>query len=80
LDSLPPVPPLAEYLWEYYQQLHNAKPNYGWGETALISSEIEAWCRLRHVTLDYWELEALLKIDRQFLLIAAKAKANQGDS
>jgi hypothetical protein len=71
------LPPELEYLWEYYRQLAITRRNYGWGGTGITYAEIDAWGRLYNVSLDPWELEAILKVDSVYLAVAAEVEAKR---
>lgn len=78
LRDAPPLPPLAAHVWAYYAELHRSRDENGWGAQGLKMREIEAWSRLRRVSLDPWELDAILAIDRAFRAAAdAQAEANK---
>jgi hypothetical protein len=65
-------------VWAYYVELHQSRDENGWGAQGLKMREIEAWARLRRVSLDPWELDAILAVDRAFrAAAAAQAKADK---
>lgn len=63
----PPMPGAAAYLWEWFLELHDARPAGGMGGPASITyGDILAWCRLRGIRLAPWETAVLTALDRQF--------------
>jgi len=76
LRTAPRLPELTGHLWGYYLRLHRRRQNYGWGHVPLTYLEVEAWARLNKVTLDHWELDAILEIDDAYL--ASTVKSSKG--
>jgi len=68
-------------LWEWFNEIGRSRRNYGWGATPIQYSEIQAWCNLRQVKLDAWELETIINLDTAYLSFVAanKVQANDGD-
>ena len=53
-------------LWEMFLDLNSSRPG-GMGPQGIPLTELEAWCRLRHVQLTDWELDVLIGMDRAVL-------------
>lgn len=44
------------------------------GAAGIPLTEIEAWCRLRHIRLTDWELDAILAMDNAVLSVWADTR------
>ena len=70
---MPTLPDLVKYVWDYFSELSLVRRNYGWGITSLTYTEIKAWCDIRRIQLDAWELDTLMCIDSVFMDVESKA-------
>ncbi|NKC30203.1 phage tail assembly chaperone [Falsiroseomonas selenitidurans] len=69
----PPLPAAGAYLWDWFLELHDARPAGGMGGPASLTyADIQAWCGLRGVRLAPWETAALTALDRAFRRAMAK--------
>lgn len=62
-DRRGPPPPGTEYLWGYFADLDESR-GAGMVPERIPYSEIESFCRMRHIDLEQWEINALRAIDR----------------
>lgn len=53
-------------LWELFLDLNSSRPP-GMGAAGIPLTEIEAWCRLRRISLNDWELDMLIALDKAVL-------------
>lgn len=58
-----------------FLDLNGSRPS-GMGVSGIPLTEIEAWCRLRRITLTDWELDTLIGMDNVVLSAWAAAKQN----
>jgi len=70
----PPLSPAAAYLWGWWIELHEARGAGGMGIAAITYPDIDAWGRLRGITLVPWECAVLTAIDRAYRNTASKER------
>jgi hypothetical protein len=66
------LPIEIEYLWAWYWEIAEGRPQNGNGLLPIPAMEIKAWADLAGVTLKPWEMRALRALDR--LLIDTMSK------
>jgi hypothetical protein len=62
----PPMPPELAYLWEWWIELHAARPESAHGIAPFTYGELAAWSRLTGVEPTAWETATLLTLDRVY--------------
>lgn len=72
LEALPELPPQLKYIWEWFNELCRGRTSNGFGMNPLSHVEIDAWCRLKRIELESWELDALRVIDTSYLIAHSK--------
>ena len=77
LRKAPPMPEGVSYLWEYFGKLHRRRGSGVNGPEPLDHSKVLAWASLMRVSLDPWEVDAILGVDDEYLAASA-AIASQG--
>lgn len=70
----PEFPDVIEYLWEFFLELHAARPMGGMGAGPLTFEGIKAWCELTHRCLQTWEVRAIKEIDAEWLQAQTKRR------
>jgi hypothetical protein len=76
-DEREPVrkPEAVFYLYRWFQEIARGRPVGGMGVFMPIPpSEILAWATLRRITLQGWEMEAVMALDGAFLASVAEEK------
>jgi hypothetical protein len=76
-EARPPVelPDCMAYLWGWFWELNTGRSIGGMGTPmAIAPTEILAWCQLRRVVLEDWEISVLQGLDAAFLKAAAPRK------
>jgi len=68
----PEFPDIISHLWEWFIELHNARPRTGMGASPIAYSEIVAWSSLTRVTPSPWEVGIIKKIDSMFMDVSTK--------
>lgn len=63
----PDFPDVVGYLWDYFMELHAARPVGAMGAGPLTFEGIKAWSDLTHRELSPWEVKALKDIDAIWL-------------
>jgi hypothetical protein len=63
---MPDCPYEVIHVWEWFQVL-NRKRQTGLASSGIPETEIEAFCRLRHIQPLWWELAALELLDAVYL-------------
>lgn len=66
------LPDFLLYLWEWFCDLAVGRGNNGFGPSPLSYTEIEAWCCLRNIVLDDWEVSAFRSLDHTYLEVWAE--------
>lgn len=67
-------PPACANVWDAFAMLHAARP-VGMAPGAITPSEIVAWQQLVGVTLNPWEVETLMAMDRAAMAAMVPASA-----
>lgn len=67
------VPPECEALWKAWLSISHSRI-VGMGASGISFCEIEAWSRLHGVSLNSWELDTIIEVDRAFLSEKSKHK------
>lgn len=62
----PPFPEPLAYLWEWWMDLHAARPEGQQGIAPLTYGELHAWCQLTGSNPTPWEVSVLLHLDRTY--------------
>lgn len=62
------------HIWKIFIDLHNTRPNNGFGSSAISNQEVLAYCILHKVELDDWELILLRRFDDVVLELQAKQR------
>ncbi len=66
------LPPILVYLLGYFQQLSSAR-QCGMSLNPLSFSEIDAWSRLYHLSLETWEIDVIKQLDLIYLNVNSEA-------
>jgi len=61
----PECPDCAGYVWRWYVELSAAAPANGMGPACITHEQIRAWCALRRIGLQPFELDWLLLLDNR---------------
>ena len=75
VEAIPEPPVELAYLLGWYRELDGARVCTGMGLSPLAWRDIEAWARLRHVTLRPWELDLLMALDATWMAVAGERNA-----
>ena len=67
------IPKEGLHLWNWFWELSSGRGSNGFGPLPLAFSEIEAWTRLRGVSLRPREVGIIKRLDRAFLNVMAEA-------
>lgn len=59
----PGLPAVGQYLWEWFQQLHGARPSTGFGVSAISHTEMAHFFSLIGVRPEPWEIGILRALD-----------------
>jgi hypothetical protein len=65
LQSLPELPECAAHVWAWFSEL-SGRRTVGMAMNPITWPDIDAWARLKGVTLKQWEMDALTGIDDVF--------------
>lgn len=77
LDNPETLPAGAERLWSWFLEMCHTERTFTSGfPLPLSSSSILAWCQLRGVTMDLWEVRAIRLLDATWLRIRNKPKTD----
>lgn len=74
LAEAPPIPEELQYLWGFFLDLSRQRASNGFGILPLQYSDILAWLVLNQLSLDRWELDAILRLDGAYLASVNKPK------
>jgi len=67
-------------VWAWFRELDRARHSNGYGLNPLTYSDIDAWSRLRRISLLAWHLDALILMDGERLkLLYEKTEAETED-
>lgn len=66
LDA-PPLPAGCEGAWRVFNELHACRASTGFGPARIGFVEIDAYCRVKRMALEPWELDCVQRADRAFL-------------
>ena len=67
-------------MWAWFRELDRARHSNGYGLNPLSYSDIDAWSRLRRISLLAWHLDALILMDGERLkLLYEKTEAETED-
>lgn len=64
----PPCPDGCEHLWAAYKELHASRAHSGFGPLRINFAEIDAFQRVTGLRLKAWEVEAIRRADRAFMV------------
>lgn len=67
LADAPEFPEGLELLWSDFLELHSSRGSTGTGPARITFADIEAWQRIRGVTLLPWEVDCIRKADDGFM-------------
>jgi hypothetical protein len=70
-----PPPEEAEYLFNWFWQVHQGRAQGFSGPLPLDAKEIKAWAELSGISLTPWEFQVIRKMDRAFLDTVAEIKS-----
>jgi len=76
LQNLPPIPPGAEHLWLWFNDL-DAKRQAGFSINALSWGDIAAYFTLHGIKPMRWEIDAIARLDNAFLVSRLDSKSGQ---
>ena len=74
LANAPELPEPVKYLWGFFLDLSRQRGSNGFGVLPLSYSDIHAWQQLNELSLDRWELDAILRLDGAYLACVNKPK------
>lgn len=78
LENPTPFPVLLEQQWAWFRELSATARNPAASHPSMISSlEIMAWCHLRRIVLEPWELRLIRLLDIAWLEAVSKKDARQ---
>jgi len=60
-------PPGAEYLWQWFVDLHMARASGSFGPGAISFPDIKAWLDLNQIRATPWDIETIRMIDAEYL-------------
>ncbi len=66
------MPDCLNYLWRWFCELSGGRGYTESGPMPLTYSEIQAWAQLTKSDPTAWEVDVIKRIDREFLVEAAK--------
>lgn len=55
-----------EHIWNWYEEMTEARGSDGFGPAELRFADIDAWSRLMRIDLTPWEVSTLRKLDAVF--------------
>lgn len=61
------IPYQGVMLMRWFYEMSSGRSTNGFGYMPLAFSEMEAWSRLRGVTLTPWEVQTIKSLDREYL-------------
>jgi hypothetical protein len=67
LADAPTLPPSCSSLWNDFLDLHSSRSNSGFGPSRITWRDIADWQRVRGVTLEAWEIDAIREADSMWL-------------
>ena len=70
----PTFPEDLLYLWEWFIDLGNARPQGYAGPAPISFSEIKAWSELMGIKLSGWEVEALKDLDIIYIRVVSNVR------
>lgn len=70
----PEFPFALAYLLDWFQELQLSRTGNGFGPNPIAYQEIEAWQRLNGIELEPWEIQALKRIDLEWMTIMRPKK------
>jgi len=69
------LPALFKFVWEDFKELHKARSNNGYTENPIDYLSIEAWSRLKNITLSSNEIDIIRTLDVIYINLVRKQKA-----
>jgi len=66
LDNEPTLAVEVSLMWVYFQQLHRRREYSDFGPRPLSWLAIQAWQNVRRLSLEPWEIEAILTLDETY--------------
>lgn len=70
----PDIPAAGEGLWSWFLELHQGRPDYGFGPARLTWADMDAWARCFQIDLTPYELSTLKSMDLAYLGALAEQK------
>ncbi|WP_445263523.1 phage tail assembly chaperone [Rhizobium rhizogenes] len=71
------MPAAGAHVWAWFRELDRARTSNGYGLNPLSYSDIDAWSRLRRISLLAWHLDALISMDGQRLHLLYEKTASE---
>ena len=68
----PAFPESVRHVWQWFTELHEARPRTGMGVSPLLFSEIQAWSAMTGSVPTPWELGVIKSIDRAYMAANVK--------
>lgn len=77
LRDAPELPVSMLPLWEDFLELHQSRGSTGFGPARIGFADIDAWQRVRGVTLAPWQVDAIRRADEAYLSAISKRGKEQ---
>lgn len=78
LAEAPELPPGCGSLWGDFMSLHTTRGSNGFGPARISFSDIDAYQRIRRVTLEPWEIDAIRRADAAYIAHHAETHRPKG--
>lgn len=72
LIDAPTLPPGCSTLWSDFVHLHRRRGSDGMGPSMITDMQIEAFERVQRVTLQPWQIEAIIAADDAFFEVSGE--------
>lgn len=72
LLSQPELNYLVIHIWGWFLELHSVRGSNGFGPSPINYRDMSDWCRLRGICIRQWEINALFRIDKIYILESRK--------
>lgn len=61
------IPEDGQHVWNWFIDLHKKRGSSGFGAAPLLYTEIRAWGELMRITVEPWEVTAIMEMDDAYL-------------
>lgn len=70
-EGVEDLPEETSYLWGFYLELDRTRQYSEFGPRPITFLDIQAWQNVRQVTLEGWEVDAILQLDNAYFEVNA---------